>query len=160
MSIHNPITTNNIIYKNTSHFKNSVYCKNNIGKNGQILNQNNTGIYFEDCVIKPKLNNVQISLTGLTRLDGSTYKQDIETLLSIISCKVQEGPGTAWQKLGLELMDLEHATCQTNKQVILLYSNYSWDKYFYKLLPYFIKINKKVIIMKEQYFFNNIKLYD
>lgn len=147
-----------VIYSKTSLFLNSAYCKGNVGKNNRKLKQNNTGLYFES-IIKSKLNNL-IAIQEYKKVDGSIYVPDIETVKSIISCKVQEGPGTAWQKLIFEVIDLENLRLQTNKKVILLVSDYSWNVYFYKLKSYVNKINCNIEICTESFFTNNIKNYD
>lgn len=152
------IKTNPIVYSKTALFLSSAYCKGNMGLNKKVLNQNNTGTYFEN-IIKNNLNNV-VSLSKYKRIDGSTYTPDIETNKSVISCKVQETKGTAWQKLVLEALDLEYLTTQTNKKVVLLCSDYSWITYFYKVKPYLNKIIGKIEICTESYFLQNIKNYD
>lgn len=152
------LSKNPIIYSKTPLFLSSAYCEGNIGLNNKVLKQNNTGTYFES-LIKAKLTNV-VAVSKYKRVNGSTYVPDIETSKSIISCKVQEGPGSAWQKLIFEVFDLEYLTTQTNKKVILLCSDYSWVTYFYKLKPYINKVIINVEVCTETYFLNNIKNYD
>lgn len=152
------INKNPIIYSKTPLFLSSSYCKGNKGINNKILKQNNTGTFFER-IIASKLNNVVPKL-NYKKLNTTIYIPDIETSKSIISCKIQEGQGTAWQKLLFEAFDLEYITSQTNKKVVLLCSDYSWKTYFYNLEPYLKKVIVNVEICTETYFINNIKNYD
>ena len=127
-----------IKYSGTKEFKNSKFSKDSG------LRINLTGKFFEFKV--GNLLNL-ISPESYKKLNGSTYIPDLETKNLIISCKVQEGSGTAYQKLVFELMDLEEIAENTYKEVILLVSDYSWENYFYKLQPYLEKINRKVKIV-------------
>lgn len=146
MIIKKTLNNNPIIYHKTPQFLSSSYAKGNTGLNNKKLSQNNTGTYFEQ-ILKSNLSNCIVP-SVYKRVDGSNYKPDIETPLSIISCKVQETQGTAWQKIILEALDLEYISSQTNKKILLVCSDYSWSKYFYKLEPY---LNMLLL--------NNVSLY-
>lgn len=157
------IQTNNnpLIYSQTTKFKSSRYCKGNISlSTNKKLSQNNTGLYFEQEIIKPSLNNVLNKNNTYKKLNNTIYNPDLETNLSVISCKVQETGGTAYQKIVCELIDLEYISKQTDKYIVLLFSDYSYQKYFYCLDVYLNQINRNVKIMNESYFLKNIKLYD
>lgn len=130
---------NYVIYSKSNEFLNSDYAKGSI-KNNKLTKQNNTGLYFEN-IIRTKLSNSVPKQTYI-KLNNRTYIPDIETNKSVISCKIQESTGTAYQKLPCELMYLECISKQTNKQVIMLYSDYSYIKYFHLMDCYLDCIRK------------------
>ena len=156
--LHIQTQSNSIIYTQTQQFLSSNCAKGNIGITGKVLKQNNTGLYFEE-IIKGCLTNI-VPTELYLKLNSFTYKPDIETKKAVISCKIQEGPGTAYEKIVLESMDLEHISTQTNKRVVLICSDYSWITYFNKLEPYLKKILYQVDFVTESYFRRNLYLYD
>lgn len=130
MLIKNKVSTNPIIYHKTPAFLSSSYAKGNVGKNSKILKQNNTGTYFEN-IIRSRLNNVvPVNKKTYKKLTGRFYEPDIETTKSIIECKCQETDGTAYEKLLMTIANLDFISTQTNKNVILLCSDFTYLNYY------------------------------